>query len=91
LQHKTLKEFASKVTLGSRRELNNGAGEKFRSPLMTFGLIILLVGFIIAFLAGISMDPYRETQGTLLSALGRIGTGIVFQLLGIGLILIGKK
>jgi len=59
--------------------------------MITFGLIILLAGFLIAFLAGIAMDPYKNSANELMSALGRIATGIVFQLLGIGLILIGKK
>jgi hypothetical protein len=59
--------------------------------MITFGLIILLAGFLIAFLAGIAMDPNKNTPNELTSALGRIATGIVFQLLGLGLIVIGKK
>ena len=65
--------------------------DKFRSPILTFGLILLVLGFFIAFLAGISMDPVRNGETELMSALGRIGTGIVFQLLGLGLVFIGKK
>lgn len=71
--------------------MNASNTDKFRSPMITFGLIILLAGFLIAFLAGIAMDPYKNTPNELTSALGRIATGIVFQLLGLGLIIIGKK
>ena len=70
--------------------MTSSYAEKFRSPLLTFGLILLVLGFVIAFLAGISMDP-NNTEPIMMAALGRIGTGIVFQLLGLGLILIGKK
>jgi hypothetical protein len=58
---------------------------------MTFGLILIIVGLIIAFAANISMDPGASSQEVLLSALGRVATGIAFQLLGLGLIIIGKK
>lgn len=71
--------------------MNQSNAERLRSPLITFGLILMLVGFFIAFLAGIAMDPYKNTPNELTSALGRIATGIVFQLLGLGLIIIGKK
>jgi hypothetical protein len=59
--------------------------------LMTFGLILIIVGLIIAFAANMSMDPAASSQEVLLSALGRVATGIAFQLLGLGLIIIGKK
>jgi hypothetical protein len=58
---------------------------------MTFGLILIIVGLIISFAANISMDPEATSQEVLLSALGRVATGIAFQLLGLGLIIIGKK
>jgi hypothetical protein len=71
--------------------MNSSYTEKFRSPVMTFGLILLVLGFVIAFLAGISMDPVANSEQALMAALGRVGTGIVFQLLGLGLVFIGKK
>jgi hypothetical protein len=37
------------------------------------------------------MDPTVNDQNVLVSALGRVATGISFQLLGIGLIIIGRK
>ncbi len=71
--------------------MTSSYSDKFRSPLLTFGLILLVLGFVIAFLAGISMDPEVNDSQILMAALGRIGTGIVFQLLGLGLVVIGKK
>ena len=71
--------------------MNSGNPTKSRSPLVSFGLVIIVVGFLIAFAANISMDPSANTQEILLSALGRIGTGIAFQLLGLCLIIIGKR
>ncbi len=73
-----------------RKEMNAG-NAKSRSLLVSFGLIIIVVGFLIAFAANISMDPNVNDQYILLSALGRIGTGIAFQLLGLSLIIIGRK
>ncbi len=70
--------------------MNSGYSEKFRSPLVTFGLILIVVGLVISFAASISMDPI-SSQEILLAALGRVTTGIAFQLLGLALILIGKK
>ncbi len=64
---------------------------KFRSPVMTFGLLLLVVGFVIAFAASLTMDPQANSQELLISALGRVVTGVSFQLLGLGLIVIGKK
>ena len=58
---------------------------------MTFGLILLVVGLVIAFAANISMDPSTNSQELLMSALGRVATGIAFQLVGLGLIVVGKK
>lgn len=71
--------------------MDSSYSAKFRSPLMTFGLILIIVGLIISFAANISMDPEATSQEVLLSALGRVATGIAFQLLGLGLIIIGKK
>ena len=58
---------------------------------MTFGLLLLVVGFVISFAASLSMDPQANSQELLMAALGRITTGIAFQLVGLGLIVIGKK
>ena len=69
----------------------NSDYSKFRSPVMTFGLILLVVGLVIAFAANISMDPSTNSQELLMSALGRVATGIAFQLVGLGLIVVGKK
>ena len=71
--------------------MNSSYSEKFRSPLLTFGLILIVVGLVISFWASISMDPNVNSQEILTAALGRIATGITFQLLGLGLIVIGKK
>jgi hypothetical protein len=68
----------------------SSAADKFRSPVMTFGLILMVLGFVVAFLAGLSMDP-TNMEPILLAAMGRIGTGVAFQLLGLGLVYIGKK
>jgi hypothetical protein len=70
--------------------MNMSSTDKFRSPVMTFGLILLVLGFVVAFLAGLSMDP-TNTEPILFAALGRVGTGIAFQILGLGLVYIGKK
>ncbi len=71
--------------------MNSSYSEKFRSPILTFGLILIVVGLVISFAASISMDPNVNSLEILMAALGRIATGIAFQLLGIGLIVIGKK
>ena len=71
--------------------MDSSYADKFRSPLMTFGLILLVVGLVIAFAANLSMDPTVNDQTVLVSALGRVATGISFQLLGLGLIIIGRK
>jgi hypothetical protein len=71
--------------------LNSSYSEKFRSPLLTFGLILILVGLVISFWASISMDPDVNSMEILMAALGRVAAGIAFQLLGIGLIIIGRK
>jgi len=76
------------------KHMTSSYADKFRSPVLTFGLILLVLGFVIAFLAGLSMDPNSAEPNKeliLLAALGRIGTGLVFQLLGLGLVFIGKK
>jgi len=78
------------VLLG-RKEMNADNPSKSRSLLVSFGLVIIAVGFLIAFAANISMDPNIQDEYILLSALGRIGTGIAFQLLGLSLVIIGKK
>jgi len=71
--------------------MNSTGTEKFRSPVMMFGLILLVLGLIVAFLALLSMDPSLNDDKILLAALGRIGTGIAFQILGLGLVYIGRK
>lgn len=71
--------------------MDSGYSAKFRSPLMTFGLILVVVGLIISFTANMSMDPAANSLELLISALGRVATGIAFELLGLGLIVIGKK
>ena len=87
---KVIKEVKCKD--GSRgKNMDSSYTDKFRSPLMTFGLILLVVGLVIAFAANLSMDPTVNDQNVLVSALGRVATGISFQLLGIGLIIIGRK
>jgi hypothetical protein len=71
--------------------LNSSYSEKFRSPILTFGLILIIVGLVISFWASISMDPDVNSMEILMAALGRVAAGIAFQLLGIGLIIIGRK
>ncbi len=71
--------------------MDSSYADKFRSPVMTFGLILLVLGLLISFLANLSMDPTTNSQDILISALGRVATGIAFQLLGLGLIIIGRK
>jgi hypothetical protein len=58
---------------------------------LTFGLILIIVGLVISFWASISMDPDVNSMEILMAALGRVAAGIAFQLLGIGLIIIGRK
>ncbi len=71
--------------------MNSSYSEKFRSPLVTFGLILVVVGLVISFSASISMDPNVNSQEILLAALGRVMTGVAFQLLGLALIFIDRK
>jgi hypothetical protein len=70
--------------------MDSSYSEKFRSPLVTFGLILVVVGLVISFSASISMDPVSSVE-ILLAALGRVMTGVAFQLLGLALIFIGRK
>ncbi len=61
-----------------------------RSALRALGLIIILLGTFLAAINAYSMMSI-STQSQNLLFLGQIGFGIALEILGLGLIILGKK